>query len=628
MKSKYFLLLSFSVLSITSCKDILETRPLDSLTPINYYQTEVQLKSALAGVYDVMGKPQTYSDQMSARMGLTGDEAYYSRTSGIGVAVYDVSATDPIIENNYSFWYQGIKRANFLLENIDKAKVDSVVKREIRGEALFLRGFYHFQLVTHWGAVPLMIRSISGPTEVNFPRTPAKEVYEQIIKDMTDAEAMVGSIAKAGSGRVNKSAVRGILARVCLHMAGAPINDVAKYADAKKWAAKVMDPASAGGYSHALNPSYADVFIRMCQDKYDLGESIWEVEFYGNDTGPYRESGRIGSNNGIVYTGEDPNYGYSYGFIRQTARLWTLYPGAKALLSEDERREWAIAPYLTAGTPVVETPFSTSQIYERTSGKWRRELEVVFPKIKNTGPCNFPLLRYSDVLLMFAEADNHLTANPAQEAIDAVNLVRRRAYGKNLPFESVKMTQITTGGSGYNNNNPPTVTISGGGGTGATGKAFVSSGRVVRIKMLTEGEGYTTAPTITISGGGGTGAVAISLLSNRRNSIADLTATQTASQESFQQVIEDERSRELCFELLRKTDLIRWGKFLTNMKLVENDFLNGGTNNGVAVPRSTSSSTSFGVAAFSNASARDVLWPFSPSEMALNRALRPQNPGF
>lgn len=623
MKAKYLLLLIIILLNFSSCKKFLDTSPLDSLSPVNYYETEDQLRAALAGVYDRLGRSQTYGDQMIGRMGLDGDEAFFGRSGTItGVAVYDVSATDPNIANNWQYWYDGINKANYLLANVDKPEMDAVERDAIKGEALFLRAFFHFQLVSRWGDIPLMLKSIESAGETNAPRTPAKEVYEQIIKDMTEAEGLVKPAGEIGhGGRVSKSAVRGILARVCLYMAGAPVNDVTKYAEAKKWAAKVMDPSSEGGYPHALNPSYSDVFIKMCQDEYDIKETIWEIEFYGNASDAFQETGRVGSNNGIAYSGEDPNYGYSYAYIYTTARLWYLYDNPESLLSEDERRDWAIAPYKTEGTPAIETPFLNTQIYERSSGKWRRELEVVLPKAKNWGPINYPLLRYSDILLMYAEADNMVNQYPSPEAIEAVNTVRRRAYGKNLPFESLRMVSMTNGGTGYTS--APTIAISGGGGSGATAKAFVSGGKVVRIKMLNEGSGYTSAPTITITGGNGTGAIAEALLSKRQTSQSDLTSVQTSSPENFQQAIEDERSRELCFETLRKGDLIRWGKFVVNMKRIENDFLNGDA----PIPKA-SSRTAYGVRSFQNASERDVLWPFSPAEMSLNRGLRPQNPGW
>lgn len=620
---KYFFCLIFFLLSLGSCKNLLDTTPLDFLSPVNYYETEDQLRSALAGVYDRLARPETYSDQMLGRMGLDADEAYYAGSSKkSGVAVYNVEASDPDVANNWEWWYVGINRANILLENINKAPMDEEERAAIKGEALFLRAYYHFMLVSKWGDIPLMLKSISSADETNSPRIPVEEVYEQIIKDMTEAEGLVKSAGQVtDAGHVNKSAVRGILARVCLYMAGAPVNDVSKYVEARKWALKVMNPDPESGFQHSLNPSYSDVFIKMCQDQYDLRESIWEVEYQGNGTGGFNETGRVGSNNGIKYTGEDPDYGYSYGLIQITGRFWHLFPNYESLLSEDERRDWSVSPYKTTGTPVVETPYTIAEIYERSSGKWRRELEVVSPKAKNSGPINFPLLRYSDVLLMFAEADNMVNGSPSADAIEAVNKVRRRAYGKDLPFESVRMVTVSNGGSQYTS--APTVSITGGGGSGATAKAFISGGKVIRIKILNEGSGYTSNPAIAISGGGGSGAVASPLLSKRQVSKPDLTPAQTASKENFQAVIEDERSRELSFECLRKGDLVRWGKFLFNMKRIEDDFLFGND----PIPKA-SSSTAYGVLGFQNASARDVLWPLSPNEMALNRGLQPQNTGW
>jgi hypothetical protein len=622
MKHKYILLMLILV-SLGSCKKFLETTPLDALSPLNYYETEAQLRSALAGVYDRLARSQTYGDQMIGRMGLDGDEAYMARSATKnGVAVYDVAAADPNIASNWQFWYDGINRANYLLASIDRPVMDEQERAAIKGEALFLRAFYHFILVSNWGDIPMMLKAIDAAEQTNSPRIPAKEVYEQIIKDMTEAEGLVKTAAQAGvGGRVSKSAVRGILARVCLYAAGNPVNDVSKYAEARKWAKKVIDPATEDGFQHALNPSYADVFIKMCTDQYDIKETIWEVEFYGNGTDAFTETGRVGSNNGIPYSAEDPAYGYSYGFIQIPARVWYLYADPASLLSSDERRDWAIAPYKTAGTPVVETPYTISQIYERSSGKWRRELEVVVPRTKNAGPINFPMLRFSDVLLMFAEADNMVNGSPTPEAIEAVNRVRRRAYGKDLPAESVRMITLSNVGANYTS--APAVSISGGGGSGATAKAFVSAGKLTRIKVLDEGSGYMTAPTVTLTGGGGTGGTAVALLSKRQTSQADLSAAQTGSMESFQEAIEDERSRELCFECLRKGDLVRWGKFLINMKRIANDFVNGSS----PIPKSPSG-TMYGALSFQNASAKDVLWPLSPREMALNRELKPQNPGW
>src|SRR5690554_7938050 len=105
---------------------------------------------------------------------------------------------------------------------------------------------------------------------------------------MTTAEPLVAGIAELGfGGQINKSAVRGMLARVNLHAAGEPLRDANGYAEASKWAKMVIDDTEA---AHALNPNYPEIFMNLAGDRYDIKESIWEVEFWGNRTDQYVET--------------------------------------------------------------------------------------------------------------------------------------------------------------------------------------------------------------------------------------------------------------------------------------------------------------------------------------------------
>lgn len=527
MKYIHILLIACCCVGIGGCKKFLGTRPNDFLSPVNYYSNEEQLKFALAGVYSNLAKSETYGDRMLGRMGLDADEGFYSRSGELtGVSVYDVSATDPIITSWWRFVYEGINRANLLLANVKKPAMDEKKRNAIEGEALFLRGYYYLLLVSNFGGVPLILEPVGSANAVNFPRATAKEVYDQVVADMTAAEGLVLTASEAGhGGRISKSAVRGMLARVSLYMAGHPINDATKYAAAREWALKVMQPQD-DGFQHALNPSFEGVFMNYCQDKYDIKESIWELEFWGNTQGAYRETGRVGSNNGIAYSTDppDPKFAYSYGFLNPTGKLFRSFEAG------DLRRDWTIAPYRTAGNPAVKTNWTASQIYERNSGKWRREHEVVMPKDKNGGAINFPLLRYSDVLLMFAEAENEVNG-PTGEAYEALNQVRRRAFGKPA-------------------NTPDAADITG------------------------------------------------------------------LDKESFRQFIQEERSRELAFECLRKRDLVRWNIFLPVMKAVANQ-----------IDGEAPSAFKYAARSYTNASARDELWPIPARELGLNKALT-QNPGW
>lgn len=620
-----------------SCSKFLDQQPLSDNARENFYRNGPQVRSALASVYDVLGKTETYGNYMLGRMGLDADQSHYRAHNTNAVENNLASPGDPLVAANWRTWYDGINRANLLLENIDRADMDDEEREVIRGEALFLRAYYHFFLVTNWGDIPLMTASIEDPSKVYAERTPAAEVYKQIEYDMKEAEKLVKTAAQVGhGGRVNRSAVRGILARVYLHWAGYPVGDRTKYEDARDYAYKVMQPDPDDGFQHDLNPSFEQVFINYCTDQYDIKESIWEVEFYGNgiNDGGYSETGRVGSNNGIRYTGDDDKgHVYSYGYYNIPARTWYSYPEPESYISPDERRDWTISNYTIAGTPAYETRVNISVKWgaSRTSAKWRRELETVLPKAKNAGPINFPLLRFSDVLLMFAEAENQIHSMPTQAAKDAVNKVRRRAYGKDLPGEQVRMIIVGTasgqnGGTGAFPSGPPTITLTGGGGTGAEAIAFVhpTNGTLTHIKVTNPGSGYFSAPTVTISGG--TTARATAYVSSRGTSDYQFDEAKYGSYEGFQELIEEERTRELAFELLRKGDLVRWSKYEEYMERIRVDFVFGDPILGISPDLSTNGNNFRKY--YQNAGRKDLLWPLPSNEMAWNRGLTPQNYGY
>src|SRR5690606_19088112 len=141
--------------------------------------------------------------------------------------------------------------------------------------------------------------------------------------------------------------------------------------------------------------------------------------------------------------------------------------------------------------------------------KWRREYETLLPKAPTTTPQNSPIIRFSDILLMFAEAENEVNNGPTPAAIEAVNRVRQRSWST-----GVKTITLTNGGSGYTS--APTVTFTGGNGSNAEATAKIEDGKVTAITLNRDPAGimfysegkYSSPPTITIEGGEGTGATA------------------------------------------------------------------------------------------------------------------------
>ncbi|WP_353196200.1 RagB/SusD family nutrient uptake outer membrane protein [Parapedobacter defluvii] len=510
----YILILS---VACTSCQKYLGTEPTDFTSPEIFYNTEEELNQALAGVYNALAQDGTYARNLAVELAHGSDEGFYRQnTANINPILYNHDAANTIVLACWRELYSGINRANLLLANIHKPEMDETRRNVIRGEALFLRAYCYFQLVSLWGDVPLLLEPTTDGGVVDIPRTPATTIYDLILRDMTEAESLVDDLADIGfPGRVSKVAVQGILARVCLKMAGEPLKDASKLEDARSWAQRVIE---SGKYQ--LNTDYKQVFINHSADQYDIKESLWEIEFWGNQLGnAYRAAGRIGNQFSIRSLTAEM---YGYASINATATLYRMYDDP-----DDVRRDWNIAPFRYVSTTSLDTVhLKPDELYIRNTGKWRREYETVLPRNIDFSPTNFPLLRYADVLLMFAEAENELSG-PTDEAHEALNEVRRRAH------------------------------------------AYEYSG-------------------------------------DRK--IGD--------QEEFRQVIKDERARELCFEGLRKFDLIRWGIFEQVMRDVGND-----------ITGNAPSDMQHAADAYHRIAPRHRVLPIPALEMSLNKAMY-QNEGW
>jgi hypothetical protein len=611
MKKIMYACLAFAMLSSSfSCKKNLEIAPDDFMSPEQYFKTEAHLNAALNAIYELLGRGPTYRNDGQSLFNVfnCNDEMFaISSSTTDNPQNYSYGSSLAGVNNLWVAMYEGIERASILLEKIDQAENITPVSREnIRGQAKFLRAYYYFFLVSNFGDVPLKTKPTASVLDIKYARTPASEVYDFIIKEMTEAEAMVYPITKyTHNGRVTQSAVRGILARVCLHKAGFPHYDTKRYKDALDWAEKVISSGM-----HSLSPDYSQVFINTIQDKYDLQEMLWEAEFYTTGaTDALPKSGGWGNALGIRQL--NTALGYSVGSTQVHPKQYYRYGKG------DLRRDWAIAPYkwqndnATAG---IKQYYTDAELDVRRPGKWRREYELQLQKITNYNSTNGPILRYADVLLMAAEAENEVNG-PTQKAIDLVNQVRRRGYGGG---KAIKAIAVTDGGQEYTS--APTVTITGGGAVNTGGllpaaaTAIVSDGKVSEIRLTQFGTFYNTPPVITISGGGGNGAIATATLAPLQD--ADLPVEAYASKDAFRFTIQEERARELCFEGFRRLDLIRWGILVPTMKALANEITLTGN-------------AGYKPAAFAgnNITEKYNLMPLPLRELSLNPLLV-QNPGF
>lgn len=422
MKMKKYIILAMVAMMTSAC---LDKEPQDFTSPSTWYSNQDELEMALATVYDPLR--DVYSDYISVYLSQATDEVFSKESAPQMIPYYyNHDKADNTVKVTWQELYKGIDNANVLLENADNADCDAEVIKQIKGEALFLRGYYHFLLTAYWGDVPLKLSSTPSADKAYTPKSPSAEIYGSVFTDMETAFEMVEDLSALGfSGRVSKQAVKGILARVYLNAAGR-LGKEAYYKDARDWAKSLMDENIC-----ALNPSYKDVFINLMQDRYELKESIFEVECHGN---VYSDEMRETAGFASYYT---PQFSKDYmvddltkesiargrGYFYCTPQLYELYEEG------DLRRDWTIMPYMYENIEGINKIKYKDEFRFRYPGKFRREYEINLPVYSWGNSTNYPLLRYSDVLLMFAEADNHVNKGSTAESLEAVNQVRRRAFG-------------------------------------------------------------------------------------------------------------------------------------------------------------------------------------------------------
>lgn len=675
MKSYILLFLGISVLLTGGCKKYLDTEPKDFAITANYYSNKTEIDYAIAGIYSNL-KNSTLSRDWMQISNAVSDESYH-RSAPNGPATFSATAGNGTITSHWDNCYSSINYINNFLENINNSvgKVDQTTIDKATGEALFLRGYYYFMLAQWFGGVPIRITASKTVEEGQLERSTLKQVYDQIIADMTRAEGLLKDQTFSSLGyadRVTQDAVQGILARVCLHAAGEPLNDVARYKDALNWSSKLINNGK-----HSLLPNFKQVFIDEARNVYNA-ETIWEIGY--SYTGPavtQNQGGPVGAFVGVRMISEatTPTRGVDTGFCE--GNIFSFPRLYKAYAAGDLRRDRTIGNYYftssTTSAVVIRNYFDHGTLWERYPAKWRREEEDLISRgqLRNSA-INFPLLRYSDVLLMFAEAENQVNG-PTAAAFEAINKVRSRAYSL------TNMVNEVTALNGEATNFPsvPTLISTGGGGAGAQYSALIVGGKL-SVTVTSPGAGYTSLPVIVLGRGNwlantayalndyvsvpnanpaifgrqyrvttagvstanaptnitgasevaATGAVFTYIGEAPRYNISLtnhlLSVTITGlSKDQFVQAVRDERFRELAFECLRYQDLKRWGILYTTIKSMSNDIA-GLSTDMTASPASTSASAIAPVTLITTA---NILWPIPLKEVTLNKKII-QNPGY
>jgi starch-binding outer membrane protein, SusD/RagB family len=390
-KIKTSLLLFALLIAFEGCMDLTE-QPESSLAPATFYSSTAQVEAAFAASMDHLWCQWCNNYSYGWQFFADDDQIVAGDRGDLTIGV----------DHGIDLWqshYQALLDVNTALKAVMDGRVQDADDETISlliGQAKFLRAWNYFQLVRLWGGVPLYLEDDS-PKDDPKPRSSIAEVYEQIVSDFTDAAEKLPLAWGDAPGKPTSGAANGLLAKVYVTMATAPLNQTNNYAKAAEYAKKVID---AGTYS--LVQDIGDVF----KIEYKYGpEMMWGFNSTMDD---------LATDAPIWGPSEDPYYGW--GDFMVDTHWDSLYP-------QQPRKDAYIIDSLNG---VYYTDFDN----ERPSVKKYMPPYITEEQYQNyTSPNNLPIIRYADVLLIFAEADNMANGGPTQAAVDAVNQVIDRANG-------------------------------------------------------------------------------------------------------------------------------------------------------------------------------------------------------
>ena len=446
MKHLFTILAVVATLTFTSCEDFL-TEEIRGQQNLDTYFSDIESCEAyITGCYqDITCGGWWNINTVWLLSEMCSDDAWMGNTSQsqsdyISLAHYQGSgASNGPISNFWQYRYKAILRCNVAIERIAQMDlVDTERQNQLIAEARFLRGYFYFELVRNFGGVPLMT-SFSDPAEVQgITRASTEETYAFIEEDLLAAAEVLPGRNEAEVGRATRGAALGLLGKVYLYQE--------KWEKARDVLKTVIDSKE-----YDLLPEFGQVW----DVEYDNSiESLFEVQY------EYDETLAVGGSLSVV-TGSRNGPGDGWSWCQPTANLeqayidagdtvrlkWTIIKsGCTEIAGENRFNEFVENNSTVANADELIEQYGWDQncyIIDPALHKSARIIRKYFlpledrPEVYNTDKCplNHRILRFADVLLMYAEACNELGQD--SDAQEALNRVRTRA----------KMASVTATGT-------------------------------------------------------------------------------------------------------------------------------------------------------------------------------------
>ncbi len=384
MKNQITYLTLLCCLLFGCSKDFTDLNPISQRNVKSFYKNTDDMIIAVNAAYKALQMNGTYNQSYWVMNEMRSDNTDGGADiTGLGADLNIIenfnenAATSELVTTAYLDTYVGISRCNVVLGNVEGVAGDETLKNRIRGEALFLRSLFYYNLAVNFGRVPLVLKEISVEEGKDYPQASAAEIYKQLAADLEQAEGFLPiKYGASDVGRATKGAAATLLAKVYLTMGN-------------KAAAEPVLRRIISGYGYVLVPTYDKLWGLANENNV---ESIFEVQFKGG-----------GKNTGNAFTNA-----FSALLIQNTG-AYKNRPTAEmeaAYETNDQRKAISMNPLngpLNAARFILK--YGTTTAYNEGDADY-----------------NFIVLRYADVLLMLAEALGETT-----ESYGLINQVRLRA---------------------------------------------------------------------------------------------------------------------------------------------------------------------------------------------------------
>ena len=405
MKLKYNLIaIALLGFSFSSCSDFLEQNPQTDLSENDFYKTADDILSAVNGVYsslqegDIYGNWYVFGEIPSDN---TRNQLSGSVTTQKEFDQFYIDTQNSMLAKFWKAAYKVINRTNTVLGRIDGIEINTELANRYKLECKFIRALMYFNLVRVYGDVPLVLKEISISESYDILREPKENVYNQIIADLKEAQDLPVSYSTAEDGRATQGAAKALLANVYMTLH--------KYAEAETILAEIIN---SGQYSLLENTpgslnidGYKNVFSPV---NHNSKEGIFEIQFlkggygegsnYANNFAPENSGTNVvavGGTGGNNIPEMDIYNAYEEGDLRRDFSMSLGY------YDNRKNNEWVESRYVCK---FMDVPYQN-----------------------NDASNNYPVIRYADVILMYAEALNQ--NGKTAEACKYLNMTRRRGFG-------------------------------------------------------------------------------------------------------------------------------------------------------------------------------------------------------